>query len=63
MTEIRCKKCNRLLHKAKGEITKSTHGLAMETKCGKCGYTNIYTLTMGGNWKAIEYRAEPTPLG
>ena len=41
MTEIRCKKCNRLL-------MKSRECLGAEVKCPKCGYMNhieIYVIT------------------
>lgn len=36
MTEIRCKKCNRLLAKGRG-----IWELTLEIKCPKCGYINL----------------------
>ena len=47
MTEIRCKKCNRLLMKAE-----SVHA---EIKCPKCGYLNLILTHMLG---VLQYDAE-----
>jgi len=46
MTEIRCKKCNRLLMKGLGPMD-------VEVKCSKCGYINHITvsfITAVGKW-------------
>jgi phage FluMu protein Com len=53
MTEIRCKKCNRMLFKTntdpwkddsdEGPYKRAYTGEWIEIKCGKCGYMNKYS--------------------
>ena len=48
MTEIRCKKCNRLLLKAENQAG------AIEIKCGKCGLINCFSFWPFGKVKEDE---------
>ncbi len=40
MTEIRCKKCNRLLMKMEEQTGPVKGQCIIECKCSKCGYLN-----------------------
>ena len=51
MTEIRCKKCNRLLMKVSKELMSS-----IEIKCPKCGHVQAFLE------KDFEWRKAQTPL-
>ena len=46
MTEIRCKKCNKLLGYIDGKY---------EIKCPRCGEMNVYAGIMQGLHEAIKY--------